>query len=93
MHDASLRQRRATSGWPRWRRARQARAGAGRQLDRAHDAEQRGVSHLRELLGEDEALLDSRSPVANASQIKAKVMLIHGEPDARWHAERMRDAL
>jgi dipeptidyl aminopeptidase/acylaminoacyl peptidase len=57
---------------------------------------QRGVSYLREVLGEDRALLDSRSPVANADRIKAKVMLIHGQQDARApieHAERMRDAL
>jgi dipeptidyl aminopeptidase/acylaminoacyl peptidase len=57
---------------------------------------QRGLSYLREVLGEDRALLDSRSPVANAERIEAKVMLIHGRQDARTpieHAERMRDAL
>lgn len=59
------------------------------------DAE-RGVSYLKEVLGEDKALLASRSPVANAAAIKAKVMLIHGKKDLRApleHAERMRDAL
>lgn len=57
---------------------------------------QRGLSFLREVLGDDRALLDSRSPAANADKIDAKVMLIHGRQDARApiaHAERMRDAL
>jgi dipeptidyl aminopeptidase/acylaminoacyl peptidase len=57
---------------------------------------QRGLSYLREVLGDDRALLDTRSPVANADKIEAKIMLIHGRQDARApfaHAERMRDAL
>src|SRR5690606_37595506 len=57
---------------------------------------QRGLSYLREVLGEDRALLDARSPVANADKIKAKVMLIHGRQDVRApiaHADRMREAL
>ena len=59
------------------------------------DAE-RGLSYLREVLGDDRSVLDSRSPVANAAGIRAKVMLIHGRQDQRApfeHAVRMRDAL
>src|SRR5690606_27084964 len=55
-----------------------------------------GLSYLREVLGDDRALLDARSPGANADKIAANVMLIHGRQDARApfeHAERMRDAL
>jgi dipeptidyl aminopeptidase/acylaminoacyl peptidase len=56
----------------------------------------RGLSYLNKVLGEDKALLASRSPVDNADKIKAKVMLIHGKQDPRapiQHAERMRKAL
>ena len=59
------------------------------------DAE-RGLSYVREAIGEDPVLLESRSPVANAAAIRANVMLIHGRQDNRApieHAERMRDAL
>jgi dipeptidyl aminopeptidase/acylaminoacyl peptidase len=59
------------------------------------DAE-RGLSYLREVLGEDMSQLDSRSPVANAAAIRANVMLIHGRQDQRApfeHAVRMREAL
>lgn len=59
------------------------------------DAE-RGLSFLKEVLGEDKALLNQRSPVANAEKITANVMLIHGKQDQRApleHAERMRAAL
>lgn len=56
----------------------------------------RGLIYLEEVLGSDEALLDSRSPVTSADRIKARVMLIHGKSDERVpfeHAKRMRDAL
>jgi dipeptidyl aminopeptidase/acylaminoacyl peptidase len=59
------------------------------------DAE-RGLSYMREVLGEDRTLLETRSPVANADKIEANVMLIHGLQDERApieHAERMREAL
>jgi dipeptidyl aminopeptidase/acylaminoacyl peptidase len=57
---------------------------------------QRGISYLKEVLGEDSAQLASRSPVANAHKITANVMLVHGQKDVRApleHAERMREAL
>jgi len=56
----------------------------------------RGLAYFKETLGDDPAVLESRSPVANAAKILAGVMLIHGQRDARapiLHAERMRDAL
>lgn len=57
---------------------------------------QRGISYLKEVLGEEEEDLQSRSPVFNADNISANVMLIHGRQDVRAplkHARRMRSAL
>lgn len=55
-----------------------------------------GVSYLKKVLGTDEAELRANSPSQLASQIRAKVFLIHGGRDERVpikHAELMRDAL
>jgi dipeptidyl aminopeptidase/acylaminoacyl peptidase len=55
-----------------------------------------GVSYLKTVLGSDDAELKANSPSQLASQIRAKVFLIHGGRDDRVpvkHAELMRDAL
>ena len=55
-----------------------------------------GPAYLDKVLGKDHAILAARSPVYNASKIKAAVLLAHGEKDERVpieHARRMRDAL
>jgi len=56
----------------------------------------RGVSYLKDAVGEDEHELEARSPVNMARDIRAKVLLIHGVDDFRApveHANRMRKAL
>jgi dipeptidyl aminopeptidase/acylaminoacyl peptidase len=56
----------------------------------------RGVSYLKDAVGEDERELEARSPVNHARDIRAKVLLIHGVDDVRApveHANRMRAAL
>jgi dipeptidyl aminopeptidase/acylaminoacyl peptidase len=58
--------------------------------------DKRGVTYLKDVLGEDMADLRARSPVYNAKAIKAKVLLLHGGDDVRApleHAKRMREAL
>lgn len=55
-----------------------------------------GVSYLKEVLGEDEADLWNRSPIAHLDALKAKVMLVVGGADTRVPAiqgESMHDAL
>ena len=55
-----------------------------------------GESYLDGAIGKDEAQLKSYSPVYRAAQIKANVLLIHGEKDERAplvHAELMEEAL
>ena len=55
-----------------------------------------GLIYLRQALGTNMDDLKKRSPVYNADQIKAAVMLIHGKEDRRApfeHAKRMREAL
>ena len=55
-----------------------------------------GEAFLDNVIGNDETQLKSFSPVYQAGQIKANVLLIHGEKDKRApliHAERMQDAL
>ncbi len=42
-----------------------------------------GDNYLKKVLGEDEAVLRARSPAANVSRIKAKLMLIVGGQDKR----------
>jgi dipeptidyl aminopeptidase/acylaminoacyl peptidase len=56
----------------------------------------RGVSYLKDAVGENEREIDARSPVNMAANIKAKVLLVHGVDDFRApveHANRMRKAL
>jgi len=55
-----------------------------------------GKGYLRKVLGTDEAVLNARSPVHLADNIKAKVLLAHGGNDERVpvaHARMMREAL
>ena len=55
-----------------------------------------GLNYLREAIGEDREELRARSPVHNASQIRAAVMLVHGALDQRVpvaHATSLRRAL
>ena len=55
-----------------------------------------GVAYLKEVLGDDEADLWNRSPIAHLESLKAKVMLIVGGADARVPAvqgENMHAAL
>jgi dipeptidyl aminopeptidase/acylaminoacyl peptidase len=55
-----------------------------------------GRAFLERVLGSDVAQLRARSPVYNAQNIKASVLLIHGKVDGRAdyeHAKRMRAAL
>ena len=42
-----------------------------------------GKAYLERVVGKDKAVLDANSPVNHADKIKAKVMIIHGEKDAR----------
>ncbi len=55
-----------------------------------------GEAYLDNVIGNDEAQLKRFSPVYQAGQIKANVLLIHGEKDKRApfiHAELMQEAL
>jgi dipeptidyl aminopeptidase/acylaminoacyl peptidase len=55
-----------------------------------------GRSYLERVIGTDPAKLRAQSPVYNAQNIKAPVLLIHGKVDGRAdyeHAKRMRAAL
>jgi dipeptidyl aminopeptidase/acylaminoacyl peptidase len=55
-----------------------------------------GRAYLERVLGTDHAKLRAQSPVYNAQNIKAPVLLIHGKVDGRAdyeHAKRMRAAL
>jgi dipeptidyl aminopeptidase/acylaminoacyl peptidase len=55
-----------------------------------------GRAYLERVLGSDVARLRTQSPVYNAQNIKAPVLLIHGKVDGRAdyeHAKRMRAAL
>jgi len=55
-----------------------------------------GEAYLKRVLGTDQAKLNEFSPVNHADKIKAKVMLIHGEKDARVpviNAEKMLEKL
>ncbi len=55
-----------------------------------------GEAYLNSVIGTDEAQLKRFSPVYQAAQIKANVLLIHGEKDKRApfiHAELMQEAL
>lgn len=55
-----------------------------------------GKAYLERALGSDVATLRARSPVYNAQNIRAQVLLIHGTEDGRAdfeHAKRMRAAL
>ena len=56
----------------------------------------RGRSYLKEAVGEGQQELKTRSPVNMAQDIRARVLLIHGNEDSRApveHAIRMRQAL
>jgi dipeptidyl aminopeptidase/acylaminoacyl peptidase len=56
----------------------------------------RGRAYLERVLGTDVAKLRAQSPVHNAQNIKAPVLLIHGKADGRAdyeHAQRMKAAL
>ncbi|MBU2969634.1 alpha/beta fold hydrolase [Pseudoalteromonas sp. C2R02] len=62
------------------------------------DVQQRrsGLSYLKRVLGTDEKLLKSMSPVNYVEKIQAPLLLAHGENDERApfeHAERLREAL
>jgi dipeptidyl aminopeptidase/acylaminoacyl peptidase len=62
------------------------------------DIQQRrsGMSYLKRVLGTDEQLLKSMSPVNYVEKIKVPILLAHGEKDERApfeHAERLRAAL
>ncbi len=62
------------------------------------DIQQRrsGMSYLKRVLGTDEQLLKSMSPVNYVEKIKIPILLAHGEKDKRApfeHAERLRAAL
>lgn len=55
-----------------------------------------GKAYLERVLGTEQTLLNEFSPVNHADKIKAKVMLIHGEKDARVpviNAEKMLEKL
>jgi dipeptidyl aminopeptidase/acylaminoacyl peptidase len=55
-----------------------------------------GISYLQEVLGTDEELLQSMSPVHYVEKIKAPILLAHGEEDKRApfeHAEKLSAAL
>jgi len=55
-----------------------------------------GLSYLKEVLGTDEKLLRSMSPVNYIEKIKIPLLLAHGEEDERApfeHVERLREAL
>ena len=55
-----------------------------------------GLHYMRQVLGDDPNVRQQRSPVYQADDIKAAVMLVHGGADRRApleHAQRMRDAL
>jgi acetyl esterase/lipase len=59
-------------------------------------ASARGLSYLKEAVGEGQQELKTRSPVNMAQDIRARVLLIHGTEDSRApleHASRMRQAL
>jgi dipeptidyl aminopeptidase/acylaminoacyl peptidase len=52
--------------------------------------------YFRRTLGQDERMLERMSPVSHATEIRARVLLAHGEKD--WvapfaHAKKMRSAL
>jgi len=62
------------------------------------DIQQRemGLSYLNRVLGQDEALLKSMSPVNYVEKINAGILLAHGEEDKRApfeHAEKLSAAL
>lgn len=50
---------------------------------------QSGLAYLKEVLGENQADLKSRSPVFNVDKIKANVLLIHGAKDQRAPMEQV----
>ena len=55
-----------------------------------------GKGYIKKVIGTDEEQLKESSPVNHAGKIKAAVMLIHGDEDARvpnYHAKTMRKAL
>lgn len=55
-----------------------------------------GEAYLEKVLSKDKALLDEFSPINHVSEIKANVMLLHGEKDARVpviNAEKMHEKL
>jgi dipeptidyl aminopeptidase/acylaminoacyl peptidase len=55
-----------------------------------------GMSYLKKVLGTDDKLLKSMSPVNYVEKIKIPLLLAHGEDDERApyaHAERLREAL
>jgi dipeptidyl aminopeptidase/acylaminoacyl peptidase len=57
---------------------------------------ERGKSYLEKVLGTDDAILDEFSPINHVNEIKANVMLLHGEKDARVpviNAEKMHEKL
>ncbi len=67
-------------------------------LEKAGDIRRRraGLRYIRDVVGDDDAELESRSPAHLAERIRAKVMLIHGGQDVRSpppHAHAMRAAL
>ncbi|MBR9729524.1 alpha/beta hydrolase family protein [Shewanella intestini] len=48
-----------------------------------------GMKYLQEVLGEDKATLHAMSPTKHVSKLKAKLMLVHGEDDARAPIEQL----
>ncbi|MCL1059749.1 S9 family peptidase [Shewanella gelidimarina] len=48
-----------------------------------------GKRYLKEVLGEDEKLLESMSPTHNVGKLKANIMLVHGGEDERAPIEQL----
>ncbi|NKF52771.1 S9 family peptidase [Shewanella sp. WXL01] len=48
-----------------------------------------GMSYLKEVLGEDKAVLHAMSPTKHVNKLKAKLMLVHGEDDERAPIEQL----
>jgi dipeptidyl aminopeptidase/acylaminoacyl peptidase len=55
-----------------------------------------GLRYLRQVIGDDHAMLERNSPLHNVARLRVPVLLAHGGIDSRTpvaHARRLRDAL